>query len=276
MLISPEAIITALFFKFHRRLPNLTCPKTLSEKIQFRKLYDRDPRLPRLADKIRVKDHVAGILGREWVLPTIWSGSTLPQRTERRWSIPYVLKANHGSGWNLFVRSLKDQNWDVMEEAAAAWLCKTYGQDALEWLYTQIEPQLLVEPYVGLLNGDLPIDYKFLVFHGRASYIDVITNRRHGERSSIYSRDWVQQQARWEAASMTVPPPVPRPHSFDKMLWAAERLGRDFSFVRVDLYEVNEEPFFGEMTFYPTSGFYPFDPESFDLLLGTFWHYPAP
>src|SRR5579871_2473019 len=84
--------------------PNLIFPKTFNEKIQRRKALDRDPRLPLRADKVLVKQFVAEKIGAEFVIPTLWHGPTLPPREERPWPRPFVIKANHASGWNHFVR----------------------------------------------------------------------------------------------------------------------------------------------------------------------------
>jgi hypothetical protein len=105
------AIINLEFLKYHGRLPRLSPPETFNEKIAHRKLYDRDPRMPRLADKILVKQHVSDLLGPEWTIPTLWSGEALPPREERNWQTPYVLKASHGCGWNIFVNSPEDEDW---------------------------------------------------------------------------------------------------------------------------------------------------------------------
>lgn len=41
-----------------------------------------------------------------------------------------------------------------------------------------------------------------------------------------------------------------------------------YPFVRVDLYFTNNKVVFGEMTFYPWSGYVQFKPDSFDYELG--------
>ena len=122
--------------------PNVLFPKTFSEKIESRKLFDRDPRLPRRADKILIKDFVRQKLGPEWTTPTIWHGKSLPPENERNWSIPFVLKANHGSAMNVFVRSQDELEWPKIEQFCRKWLSEIYGEWAAEWLYSQIDPML--------------------------------------------------------------------------------------------------------------------------------------
>lgn len=260
--------VTLEFLYFHRRLPRLDHPRTFCERIAQRKLRDRDPRLPRLADKILVKDYVADMLGREWLIPTRWSGDRLPPRSERNWPIPYVLKANHGSNWNYFVLSQADEDWDAIERKAERWLEDVYGRNELEWIYTQIQPGLLVEPFMGT-DGVAPPDYKFYVFGGRTVYIQVDLGRMQTHRQLFYDVNWKRQK--FEYICPWTDEEVAPPESLAMMIEGANRLGADFPFVRVDLYEIGGKPFFGELTFYPNSGRFAFKPESAELELGQLW-----
>ena len=75
----------------HHRLPDLADPTRFTELVQRRKLHDRDPRMPALADKVAVKALVAARLGREWVVPLLWAGEALPAQSP--WRRPVVIKA---------------------------------------------------------------------------------------------------------------------------------------------------------------------------------------
>ena len=121
---------------------------------------------------------------------------------------------------------------------------------------------MLVEPFVGSC-GELPIDYKFFVFGGQVAYIQVHLERETAHRWIVLDREWRQLTVTKEA-----PPP---PNSLPAMICAAEALGRNFDFVRVDFYEVAGQPKFGEMTFYPGSGVYPLNPANPDVEMGALW-----
>jgi len=257
-----------LGWKHHGRIPNLDRPRTFNEKIAHRKLFDRDPRLPRFADKILVKEHVAQVLGPEWIVPTVWQGRELPPRQERNWPIPYVLKANHGSGWNIFVNSPESQRWDEIERATALWLKQDYGRRKREWAYTKIEPRLLVEPHLGDPAG-FPLDLEVWVFSGKAFQIEVNLGKQGEHEQYFFDLDWNRKPFVYSR-----PGPrdyVPRPASLERIVAAGERLGDSFPFVRVDFYEVGGRPYFGEMTFYPNGGLMPFKPETVDAELGRLW-----
>ncbi|HVF95041.1 MAG TPA: ATP-grasp fold amidoligase family protein [Sphingomonas sp.] len=243
----------------HGRPAQLRRPQLFNELVQHRKLFDRDPRFPLFADKVAVKPIVAATLGREWVTPTLWQGSRLPQRA--CWPAPFVVKARHGCGQHAFVRS-EDVDWSEIRRRAHGWTRERYGIWLDEWLYGQIERGLLVEQFIGE-DGALPIDYKIFVFGGRAAFVQVHLSREHHHR-------WIVLDTDWRPVSRDDDAP-PRPRSLPAMLAAAETLSEGFDFVRIDFYEVAGTPRFGEMTFYPGSGLDPFDPIELDATMGRLW-----
>jgi hypothetical protein len=249
----------------NRHWPNLDEPHTFNELVQARKLKDRSPLLPLLADKVRVKDWVARRLGPEWVIPTLWHGRELPDRPH--WPLPFVLKSSHASCQCAFVRTARG-DWSRLRRKAERWLDHSYGAILDEWLYGKIEPQLLVEPFIG--GGlSLPTDYKVFVFAGRAEFVQVDTDREHAHKRAIFDRNWGRLPVRLHFPIETRELCPPR--SLPLMLEAAETLSRGFDFVRVDFYEVEGRPLFGEMTFYPGSGLDRFQPAAFDRLFGKHW-----
>jgi len=265
----PTPIAVKLLYIIHqRRVPNTKNPKRFNEKIIRRKLIERDLRFSERADKVLVKDFVARKLGKAYVIPTIWSGAQLPAREHRNWPLPYVLKSNNGSGTNYFVRSKSDVNWDVIEAKCAKWLSDSHASWAGEWLYTNIQPKLLVEPFINAI-GELPLDYKFFVFGGRVEYIQVDTDRETDHKRTFFDRQWNRQ-----GFSLGFPlsnREISRPICLDEMIRAAEQLAEDFPFVRVDLYEIDGQPLFGEMTFYPGAGCERFMPDAYDFEFGKLW-----
>lgn len=245
----------------HHRLPDLLDPRTFTELVQRRKLIDRDPRMPPLADKVAVKQFVADRVGKEWVIPTLWTGEELPRQP--RWPRPFVVKSRHGCKQNRFVLTgLED--WDRIRHDAAVWMRKTYGFWLDEWVYEEIPHGLLVEPFVGA-SGTVPVDYKFYVFNGRVGFIQVHLGRGGQHRWILFDPSWRRVSAR------TIDPDPAAPQSLPAMMEAAETLGKGFDFVRVDLYEPAGSPLFGEITFYPGSGLDPFNPVGLDAVIGAEW-----
>ena len=244
----------------HGRLPDLTDPTLFTELVQVRKLHDRDLRMPPLADKVRAKGLVAGMIGPEWVTPTLWSGTSLPE--DAPWPRPFVVKSRHGCKQVRVVRDGDD--WAAIREEAHRWMRRPYGLWLDEWVYRRIPLGLLVEAFAGP-GPDLPLDYKLFAFGGRVEYIQVHLDREGDHRWIVMDRDWNRVSA------ATPDPDPPRPAALRRMIAAAETLGRPFDFVRVDLYDLADGPRFGELTFYPGSGLDRFDPPALDAAMGARW-----
>lgn len=244
-------------------MPDLADPARFTEMVQRRKLCDRDPRMVTMADKVAVKSIVADRLGREWVIPMLWSGDVLPPKAP--WQPPVVVKSRHGCNQNVFVRS-NPADWKIAVAASAGWMRGDYGQLLDEWLYAHIPRGLLVEPMIG--DGrTLPADYKIFVFGGDATHVQVHLDRARNHR-------WVMHDTNWHAIARDAPS-VPRPTGLTAMIAAAEQLAQGFDFVRVDFYQPDDQPLFGEMSFYPGSGLDAFDPPELDTELGRLWRHAA-
>lgn len=256
------------YFSAHGRYPNVRNPKLFTEKIQHRKLFEKDERFSLCADKVLVKDYVRQRLGAEILIPTLYNGPQLPEVRQRTWPLPFVIKANHGSGFNVFVRKDSDLDWPAIEAKLDLFLSIDFGACYNERHYSKITRQVLVEPFLSD-DGELPRDYKIFVFGNTPRFIQVDTDREHAHKRTFYDVDWKRQafQFAYPLDART----IDRPSSLDAMLTAATVLGRDFDFVRVDFYEIGGRPYFGEMTFMPEAGLGKFEPPEIDALLGQMW-----
>lgn len=258
-MIAAARLHLALLYRWrHGRWPDLDRPRRFTEWVQWRKLYDRCPERARLTDKSHSKALAAALLGSEMVVPTLWRGPVLP--LEPAWPMPFMVKSNHGCGQFVVVRDRSD--WARARTRAPRWMASRYGAALGEWHYGAAEPGLIVEPYLGTRQA-LPLDFKIYVFGGRAVIVQLHEERAGRHRWSQFDRDWRQLS--------TVPSMQARPASLDIMLVAAERLGAGHDFLRVDFYEIDGRPLFGEFCLFPGSGLDPFDPDDLDLRLGRYW-----
>lgn len=245
----------------HGRWPDLDAPHTFTELVQARKLAGADAAMARMADKVAAKAIVAARLGSDWLIPTLWHGTELPAQPE--WPTPFVVKARHGCNQTAFV--MNDMvNWASVRARAKRWMASDYGYWLDEDLYARIPRGLIVEPFMGVPPA-VPIDYKFYVFGGRVEFVQIHLGRGARHRWILLDRAW----RRVSAASADQDPRAPA--SLARMVAAAEALSKGTDFLRVDLYEIDGQPLFGEMTFYPGSGLDRFDPVELDARLGSHW-----
>lgn len=270
--LPPSASVTVQFLRAHRTFPNLRQPRTLNEKIQFRKLFVTDPRFSLYADKVKVKEVVADLLGPEYVIPTLWHGKRLPLVGERTWPVPFVMKSNHASGWNSFVRNESEKDWRKLEADFDRYISTPWNPWANEPWYNDIERQVLIEPIIGDPVAGLN-DYKFFTFDGKVKSIQVDLDRFTDHTRNYFDADWNLQE--FGVLLRRTNAVVPKPRYLREMVAAVEKLGASFDFARIDFYELDSGPKFGEMTFSPGSGMEPFTPSRYDRVLGDFWRMPG-
>ena len=239
------------------RLPSLDDPGLFTEWVQWRKINDRNPDHPSLMDKIAAKQRSELMLGRDWIIPTLWSGTELPNRPPV--SGIAMLKARHGCNQNAIANQPGGESWHALGGRARDWCARPYGIWLEEWAYRPVERGLLLEPFVSD-TGALPVDYKIYVFGGQATHMQVHVDRGRDHRWILHDRDFRPLVPSVER--------VAAPSSLRAMLEAAETLAAGEDFLRVDFYEVAGQPLFGEFCLYPGSGLDPFAEPWIDSELG--------
>jgi hypothetical protein len=259
--------VTLDHLRFHRSFPDLKNPKTLSEKIAWRKLYEHDPRMPALVDKIASKERMAARFGEGTVIPTLATFASEREIDFGTLKYPCAIKANHGSSMNLFLM-VRPADEEKVREKLGRFLRFKYHAVREEWAYSQVEPRLLVEPFIDGGDHGL-VDYKIHTFHGHAYAIEVITDRYTAHYGAMFDRDWTEIPCLFGAVK--APYAIPRPVQLDRMILIAEEIGKDFSYVRVDFYEIEGKAIFGEITFYPGGGLDVVEPREFDAIFGQQW-----
>lgn len=272
-------IVYPFFLKYKyylrfRRICDLSEPKTYTEKMQWAKLHRDNKALAYFADKIAVREYIRNTVGEEYLVPLVGGIYKSPNQIDLN-SLPrkFVIKANHGCGFNYIVtdKSLIDEN--EMRKTLNSWLNIDISYFALELQYRYIEPRLYVEKYlITDKMTDLP-DYKFFCFNGKVYCLYVMVDTikdHHKSKLGIFDKDFnLLPYYREDFTRLTKQ--VPKPENYDEMVRIAEKLSEGFSHVRIDLYDINGKIYFGEMTFTTAAGLFKHVPEEFDLMLGEQW-----
>ena len=260
------------FARAHGALPNLDNPRSFSEKIGWRKLNEHDPRMPDWVDKIKAKQIITRKFGERFVIPTLAvynSADELDFSKPPLSQPPYVLKTNHGSGFNIFVKELP-ADAPTIRKKLATYLKIDYENILEEWAYSKVDRKILVEPLIETPLGYIP-DFKFHVFGGKVLAVEMVIDRFKDYWINLFDRDWKRLDIKKYAKRPPFEGDVPKPALLAEMISFAEALAADFPYVRVDLYEINGEVKFGEMTFYPGSGYDRFEPPAWDEKFGRAW-----
>ena len=253
---------------------NIEDYQTFNEKLQWLKLYNRNPEYTKMVDKYEAKKYVADIIGQEYIIPTlgVWDKfedidfDILPNQ--------FVLKPTHTSG-DIFICKDKEKiNHKKLKKMVNKWLKRNYYFIHREWPYKYIKPRIIAEKYMETNEQKELIDYKFFCFNGNPKVILVCSERFSSDNMC---ETWFDEN--WNfldiiESNHRVNKKIKKPINFSQMMEFSKKLSRDIPFIRVDFYEINGKIYFGELTFFPAAGFEKFEPEEWDKKLGDMLELP--
>lgn len=243
--------------------------KTYNEKLQWLKLHERNEKYTSLVDKYEVKEIVANVIGKKYIIPTlgVWNSfeeidfTTLPQQ--------FVLKCTHDSGGIVICKDKDNFNMLSAKKIINRSLKHNYYWSGREWPYKNIKPRIIAEPYFQDSKYKELRDYKFFVFNGVPQILFIATNRnKEGSETcfDFFDMDFQHLNIKNGHPNANIIPEKPK--TFEEMKLIVGKLAEKIKHVRVDLYEVDGRIFFGELTFFHHSGFAKFEPEKWDYILG--------
>lgn len=264
------ARVRAQYRLAHGREPDLLHPRRYTEKIQWRKLFDPDPRFAVFCDKMATRALVARQFGPGLLTPLLWSGGPQPDLPPLdRIEPPYILKSSHASGHLLRVGRGETPDPALVRAAAREWLGCDYSAVNGEPAYAAVPRRLMVERLLAAADGGPVGEMRAFVFDGRVRILNtVLLEQGRLRNGAFHTPAW--QQLDWHF-SREVPGPFPRPVALDAMIAVAERLGAGTDHVRVDFLHDGPRLWVGEVTVYPWSGFARFAPDAADHALGALW-----
>ncbi|MDE6365137.1 MAG: glycosyl transferase [Lachnospiraceae bacterium] len=246
---------------------NLEHPKTFNEKLQWLKLYDRNPAYTRMVDKYEVRKYVKETIGERYLIPLVggpWLQfeeivfSTLPEQ--------FVLKCTHDSGSVAICRNQCDFDTESVRKKFNRALKGNFFYGGREWPYKNVQPRIIAEQYIAGAAGEEIVDYKLHCFHGVMKFVLVCADRTGEEKKVFYDSHWNKLPLKRPGMSSDVE--IPKPQLFDEMVQIAKIFSKGIPFLRVDLYEISKKIYFGELTFFPAGGFEAFEPEEWDEKIG--------
>lgn len=244
--------------------------RTYTEKMQYAKLYKNSKLKTLLTDKYEVREWVREKIGEEYLIPIYGSWDKF---SDIDWDLlpnKFVLKANHGAGWNVIIKDKYKVDCRLLEKKFDKWMNTNFAfVNGIELHYKDIQPKIIAEQFLTDDHGTLN-DYKFLCFNGEVYYCWIDIDRFNSHKRNVYDMNWELQpwtQHHYENSHER----IPKPKNFKKMIDLAKLLSEGFSHVRVDLYNVDGCIYFGEMTFTNGSGFEMIYPEYYNRKLGDLW-----
>ena len=263
---------------------NLENPQLFNEKLQWLKLYDRNPLYTQLVDKYRVREYIAEKIGEEYLIPLlgVWDDpdeidfDALPDQ--------FVLKCNHNSGTGMCIcRDKSKLDYDAVRKKLRKGLQEDFFLKAREWPYKDVPRKIIAEEYM-CEAADIPSDrglddYRIYCFNGEPKLVYMYQsgvlssgNRPNTVSCDIFDTNWQHLPVRQKTPNAPIEP-LP-PEGLCKMLQISRQLSNGQTFLRVDFYQVNNRVYVGELTIYPGGGFSPFYPIEWDYTLGEWMKLP--
>lgn len=266
--MSDERFLKKEYYLAMGKTLNLNTPKTFNEKLQWLKLYNRKPQYTMMVDKYAVKQYVANKIGSQYIIPTLGVWNHFDEIDFDELPNQFVLKCTHDSGGIVICKDKLKLDKRAAKQKLEYYLKRKYYYVHREWPYKNVKPRIIAEKYMSNDNGEDLNDYKLMCFNGQVKATFVCSDRfsEDGLKVTFYDTNWKRMPfERHYPASKT---DIARPKTYDEMLILAEKLAFQIPFVRVDFYEVHGRVYFGELTFFPGSGYEEFTPEEWDKKLG--------
>ena len=268
----PDSVMLKLQYriKLGRKL-DLKAPKRFTEKLQWYKINYRNPLMHKCVDKYAVRKYVESKGLGDILVELYGHYKNISDVPFSKLPNSFVIKTTHGGG-GLNVVVVPDKSKIDREELKEK---LSFSEDRVanngggrEWAYYGLKTGIIVEQL--LVNSENPRagvnDYKIFCYNGHAKYIIVDVDRYIGHKRNFYDRDWNNLHITSDCPAADRE--IEKPENLEKMLEIAEKLSEGFPYVRVDLYDVDGKIYFGELTFYPWSGYVQFFPDSFDFEMG--------
>lgn len=272
--IPDKMFVKAQFKNYLKKDLNLKKPETFTEKLQWMKLYDRNPDYTDFVDKYKMKKIIAEKIGEQYVVPVlgVWDNPSdvdfdlLPER--------FVLKTNHDSKGVCICRDKENFDKEAAIKKLEFCIKRNFYYEGREWPYKNVKRCVFAEEYLeNGSKGELK-DYKIFCFNGEPKIMYIVPERTPGKETYADFFDMEFNHLDLRMDHDYSPVPIEKPKNFELMKELAKKLSDGIPQVRVDFYEVEGQVYFGEMTFFHSSGTAPVRPESWNKKLGSWINLP--
>lgn len=248
---------------------NFKNPQTFNQKLQWLKLYDRNPLYTKLVDKYEVRKYIVETIGEEYLIPLIGVYDNIDEIDWSKLPNQFVLKCTHGSGANIICKDKSKLDIQKAEKRLKKWMRRNWYWYGREWPYKNVKPRIICEKFLQEADGEQIKDYRVFCFDGEPKFIAVdfdITNKKNTRRN-LYDLDWnLLDYGISYPRELSIK--VERPKRIDEMIKISKILAKDIPHVRIDFYCLDTKIYFGEMTFYHQAGYGRVYPKEFEREMG--------
>lgn len=268
--VSDEEYLRQIYrFRMGRDL-NLDNPKTLNEKLQWLKLHNRKPEYTTMVDKYEVKKYVAKLIGEEYIIPTLGVWNNVEDIELDKLPNQFVLKCTHDSGSIVICKDKSKLDFEAAKKKLKKGLKRNLFWYGREWPYKNVKRRIIAEKYMtDSPDIDEFTDYKFYCFNGYVDCVLTCIERSTGNpKFYFFDKDWKLLRYNKRGKEAPADFTLPKPENIEEMFRIASELSKGIPFLRVDLYNSSGKIYFGELTFFPDSGWDPNRLPEIDLYFG--------
>ena len=266
-ILTDKFYIKLMYFISYNKRLNLKNPVTYNEKLQWLKLYDKNPLYTTLVDKYKVKEYVKNLIGPQYVVKLLGVWDNFDQIDFDKLPDKYVLKCNHNSGRIFICEDKSKFNKQKAKKIISKSLKINHYWHYKEWPYKNVEPKIIAEEYLVDESGVELKDYKFFCFNGEVKAMFIASDRSKGAtKFDFFDADFNRLDIKQHYPNSNKT--YEKPKNFQLMIELAKILSKGFPHVRIDLYNADGNIYFGEYTFNHFSGLEKFEPEIWDKIFG--------
>ena len=245
---------------------NIDNPKTFNEKLQWLKLYDRKDIYTKMVDKYEAKKFVKKIIGEDYIVETLGIYDKFEDIDFEKLPSKFVIKPTHASG-NVYICKDKSKiDYKALKKEISKWLKRDYYKIHREWPYKNVERRIIIEKYLSEFEDDDIRDYKFYMFNNKLAFSFVCSDRKKDVKFTFYDRNGKFMDV--TQCGKPYDKRIKLPQNYERMIQLSEKLSKNTIALRVDFYEINGKIYFGELTFFDSAGFGPFNPDEWDEKIG--------
>lgn len=267
--LKDDVYLKILYQKVMKRKLNLENPQRFTEKLQWLKLNDRKEIYSKLVDKYEVKDYIAKVVGKEYVIPTYGVWNQFKDINFNNLPNEFVLKCTHDSGSFIICKNKEKLDQKYANKKLNKSLKRKYFYTQREWPYKNVKPRIIAEKLLRDNDlGEVLTDYKFFCFNGKAKIMYISKDIADNPTTDFFDMEFNHLDIRMKDKNAKILPK--KPEQFEKMKEIAEKLSKGIPHLRVDFYIVEGKIYVGELTFFHLGGFFKIHPDYWDEKIGKY------
>ena len=239
----------------------------MNEKLQWLKIYNRDPQYTKMVDKYESKNYITSVLGKRYIIPTIGIYNSFDEIDFDKLPNQFVMKCTHDSGGVIVCKDKNSLDIENSSKMLKKILKRNFYYFGREWPYKNVKHRIIVEDLLENKDGSDLIEYNFFCFNGIPKFfMTCYGDKRYNRYNDYYDMDFNRMNLKWEYK--TSKEQEKKPELFDEMIDISKKLSKNIPHLRVDLYLCNGKIYVGELTFFHWSGFGKIEPDEWNYKLG--------